>query len=212
MTDERPEDLAELRKPAKRHDERTVAGTHRHMRRADREVTDTERLRQIINHCDVVHVSYVDAEGLTIVPVNFGFEYTDTAGSDPDGGTLVLYMHSAPEGRKFDAIRAAGNALPVAFEMDTDREIIEGRTWCNWGEAFKSVVGNGTASIVDDVDEKIHGLQLLMGQQMGKWDVPFTPQQVASVMVWKITATYVMGKIHAKARHAVHKSTIPESK
>ncbi|OZG59161.1 MFS transporter [Bifidobacterium tissieri] len=211
MTDERPEDLAALRKPAKRHDERTVAGAHRRMRRADREVTDTEQIRQIIDHCDVVHVSYMDAEGLTIVPVNFGYEYTDAAPAD-DAGTLVLYMHSAPEGRKFDAIRTAGNALPVAFEMDTDREIIEGRAWCNWGEAFKSVVGNGTASIVDDVDEKIHGLQLLMGQQMGKWGVPFTPQQASSVMVWKITATHATGKIHAKVRQAAHTSAMPESR
>lgn len=81
-------------------------------------------------------------------------------------GVLTLYMHSAPQGRKLDAIRSACNELPVAFAMDTDREIIEGRTWCNWGEAFKSVVGNGIASIVTDVDEKILGLQLLMRQQM----------------------------------------------
>ncbi|OXN00793.1 pyridoxamine 5'-phosphate oxidase family protein [Bifidobacterium vansinderenii] len=206
MTDERPEDLAALHKPAKRHDEKTIAGAHRRMRRADREVTDIQQMLDIVRHCDVVHVSYVDAEGLTIVPMNFGFAYdagdtdnTDGAADTGDlAGTLTLYMHSAPEGRKYDAITAAGNALPVAFEMNTDREIIEGRAWCNWGEAFKSVIGNGTASIVTDVDEKIRGLQLLMEQQMGTANIPFTPQQAASVAVWKIESTRFTAKIHAK--------------
>lgn len=36
------ENIAGARKPAKREDERTVAGEHRMMRRADREVTDPE--------------------------------------------------------------------------------------------------------------------------------------------------------------------------
>ena len=66
-----------------------------------------------------------------------------------------------------DAVKAANNALPVAFEMATDCEVVEGRTLCNWGEAFKSIVGNGTASIIDDLDEARQGLALLMRQQAG---------------------------------------------
>lgn len=42
------ENIAGARKPAKREDEHTVAGEHRMMRRADREVTDPERIAAII--------------------------------------------------------------------------------------------------------------------------------------------------------------------
>lgn len=42
------ENVAGARKPAKREDEHTVAGEHRMMRRADREVTDPERIAAII--------------------------------------------------------------------------------------------------------------------------------------------------------------------
>ena len=71
------------------------------------------------------------------------------------------------------------------------RGFTQGRdAWCNWGEAFASVVGNGVASVVTDVDEKIRGLQLLIRQQMGRADVPFTPRQAAAVTVWKVTSTY----------------------
>ena len=45
------ENIAGARKPAKREDEHTVAGEHRMMRRADREVTDPERIAAIIAAC-----------------------------------------------------------------------------------------------------------------------------------------------------------------
>lgn len=176
--------------PTRRNHEYTVAGRHRRMRRADREVLDRSRIEAIIAACRIVRVAYADAEGLTIVPMNFGYEYSDD-------GALVLYLHSAPVGRKIDAIRAAGNALAVTFEMETDCEAIEGRTPCNWGEAFKSVIGNGTASIVNDLDEARHGLQLLMAQQAGMPGIEFTEQQVQSVAVWKIEASRLTAKIHA---------------
>lgn len=182
------ENIAGARKPAKREDERTVAGEHRMMRRADREVTDPEQIAAIIAACDIVEVAYADAEGLAIVPLNFGFDYeydeadgvaatvlvngAETVGStgvvaaDEVGcpGKLTLWFHSAPHGRKLDAIRAAaGGRLPVAFTMQADCEVVAGRTTCNWGEAFKSIVGNGEASLVKDLGECRHGLQALMG-------------------------------------------------
>ena len=154
------ENIAGARKPAKREDEHTVAGEHRMMRRADREVTNPEQIAAIVAACDIVEVAYADAEGLTIVPLNFGFDYDEATGK------LTLWFHSAPRGRKLDAIRAAaGGRLPVAFTMQTDCEVVAGRTTCNWGEAFKSIVGNGTASLVEDLDECRYGLQTLMAQQ-----------------------------------------------
>ncbi len=61
--------------PTRRNNERTVAGRHRMMRRADREVTDCEQIEGIVAACRIVHVGYADAEGLTIVPLNFGYEW-----------------------------------------------------------------------------------------------------------------------------------------
>ena len=193
------ENIAGARKPAKREDEHTVAGEHRMMRRADREVTDPERIAAIIAACDIVEVAYADAEGLTIVPLNFGFDYDEATGK------LTLWFHSAPRGRKLDAIRAAaGGRLPVAFTMQTDCEVVAGRTTCNWGEAFKSIVGNGTASIIDDLDEARQGLALLMRQQAGMEHVEFTDQQVCAVTVWKVEADYFTAKVREKPQLHTH--------
>ena len=217
------ENIAGARKPAKREDERTVAGEHRMMRRADREVTDPEQIAAIIAACDIVEVAYADAEGLAIVPLNFGFDYeydeadgvaapvlvngAETVGStgvvaaDEVGcpGKLTLWFHSAPHGRKLDAIRAAADGrLPVAFTMQADCEVVAGRTTCNWGEAFKSIVGNGTASLVEDLDECRHGLQTLMAQQAHMPNVEFTDAQVRSITVWKIESDYFTTKVRTK--------------
>ena len=114
----------------RRNDERTVAGRHRMMRRADREVTEPQQIDAIIATCKIVSLAYTDAEGITIVPLNFGYVF------DAESNHLTLYFHGSATGRKMDAVKAANNALPMAFEMATDCEVVEGRTLCNWGEAF----------------------------------------------------------------------------
>lgn len=195
MSMENTGNVAGVRKPVKREDERTVAGGRRMMRRADREVTEPEQIAAIIAGCDIVDVAYSDAEGLTVVPLNFGYDY------DVASGALTLWFHSAPHGRKLDAIRAAaeaGGRLPVAFAMRTDCEVVAGRAACNWGEAFKSIVGNGEASLVGDLDECRHGLQALMAHQAHMPHVEFTDAQVRSVTVWKIDVGYLTAKVRAK--------------
>ena len=55
---------------ARRNDERTTAGAHRMMRRADREVSDPAQVAAIVASCKIIRIAYMDAEGLTIVPMN----------------------------------------------------------------------------------------------------------------------------------------------
>ena len=55
----------------RRNNEQTVAGRHRMMRRADREVADPQQVEAIIATCKIVSLAYTDAEGITIVPLNF---------------------------------------------------------------------------------------------------------------------------------------------
>ncbi len=170
------------------------------MRRADREVTDPQEIRSIIDAAHVVNVAYSDAEGLTVVPVDFGYEWSEPAHFADDNAALiaqprlVMYLHSSLIGRKADALRAAGErGLDVSFDLIADgSQTIPGRTLCNWGRAYASVVGTGTATIVSDVHEAARGLSLLMAHEAGMADgtgtptATFTDQQVRSVMVWRI--------------------------
>ena len=104
----------------RRNNEQTVAGRHRMMRRADREVAEPQQIDAIIATCKIVSLAYTDAEGITIVPLNFGYVF------DTESSHLTLYFHGSATGRKMDAVKAANNALPVAFEMATDCEVGRG--------------------------------------------------------------------------------------
>lgn len=153
------------------------------MRRKDREVTEPAELLKIIRQCKVCRLAMQDGQGLYILPLNFGYEWND------DG--LTLYFHSAKEGRKIDIL---SQSPAVAFEMDCGHQLIADDIACRNGYAYKSIIGNGNACIVEDVDEKIKGLSLIMLHQTGKeWEM--TAQAAGSVAVFKVTATGFTGKI-----------------
>lgn len=174
--------------------EQAITSQPRPMRRADRAVRAAEEIEGILRDCPDVRVAYQDAQGLTIVPVNFAYVFEE--------GRLLLFMHSALEGRKIDAIRAAGNALPVAFEMDCDAEVYTGRTPCSSTTAFRSIIGTGVAGLIDETGKKIEALTLLIRQRTGMKDVKLQHRQVGKVAVWRIASTEFTAKRHpAPAMH-----------
>ena len=71
------------------------------MRRTDREITDAEKITQIIQTCHCCRLGFCDNGAVYIVPLNFGYA--------EENGKRVFYFHSANSGRKLDLI--AGTPL-----------------------------------------------------------------------------------------------------
>lgn len=154
------------------------------MRRKDREVTEKSELIKIIDECKVCRIAMQDRDGLYIVPMNFGYAF--------EQDTLVLYFHSAKEGRKIDALRENPE---VCVEMDCGHELITADAACKYGYYYKSIIGNGTAEFIDDVEEKKTALSALMRHQTGR-DFSFDEKMVNSVAVFKIVVHQYTGKAH----------------
>lgn len=154
------------------------------MRRKDREVTDINDLLNIVEECRICHLGLMDNKGMYIVPLNYGYEYINQ--------NLVLYFHSAQVGRKIDAINQNPN---VCVEMDCDHRLIEGEKACDFSFGFKSIIGNGRASIINDYDEKIKGLSLLMKHETQK-EFEFDEKMVQRVSVIKVVVDEFTGKYH----------------
>lgn len=154
------------------------------MRRSDKAVTDNKELFEIIESCKVCRIAMQDTEGLYIVPLNFGYEVK--------GDGLILYFHCAKEGRKLTAIK---ENEAVCFEMDCEHRLIETEVACGYGFSYKSIIGNGKATIVDDTEEKKHALSLLMKHQTGK-EFVFDEKMAEAVTVFKVIATSFTGKYH----------------
>lgn len=127
------------------------------MRRTDREVTDTEEIQQIFDDCKVCRIGLMDEDGPYIVPMNYGYIREE--------GKMVLYFHGAKEGKKIDLIRKNPQ---VGIEIDYRHELIEGNTACQYSYLFASIIGKGTASIIDNPKEKLKALNVIMKHQTGK--------------------------------------------
>ncbi|MFV0392904.1 MAG: pyridoxamine 5'-phosphate oxidase family protein [Coprobacillaceae bacterium] len=154
------------------------------MRRKDREVTNTNEILEIIKECKVCRLAMQDENGLYIVPLNFGYTYIND--------TLTLYFHSAKTGRKIKALNKYPN---VAIEMDCKHALIESDIACGYGYAYKSIIGSGIVSFINDIEAKKLALSLLMQHQTGK-DFIFTEEMMKPVSVFKVELKTFTGKQH----------------
>lgn len=153
------------------------------MRRKDREVTDIQEIKKIIELCKTCHVAMIDGNMPYVLPLSFGYEILNE--------DLILYFHSAKEGRKIDILRKNNN---VCFEMCDEGEPIFAReTPCNSGYYFSSVHGFGKVEFINDTEEKCHALSLLMERQADV-QIEFTREQAEGVCVYKIIAKDFVGK------------------
>ncbi len=147
------------------------------MRRKDREVTDITDILRIVREAKILHLALFDTGYPYIVPLHYGYEVLD--------GKLVFYMHSAKEGYKLDLIKKDQRAC-VELECNVDL-ISGGESPCRYGSAYASVIAKGIASIVDDEQEKIHGLGLLMENQTDR-HFPIDGNMTKSVVVIKVVS------------------------
>ena len=137
-------------------------------------VTDPQQIQHILDTARIVRLGMAVDNEPYVVPMNYGYTMED--------GKLVLYLHSAIRGKKLDMIRANSK---VFFEIDCDRMPFEGRVPCQYGMVYSSVMGRGTAVIVEDVEEKKQAMTLLMKTQTGK-DFTFEDRLVSIVAVIRI--------------------------
>ena len=77
------------------------------MTRREREVTDINEILKIMDTCKIVHVGLVDGDQPYVLPMNYGYTYED--------GKMVIYLHGAKKGYKYDLIEKNPK---VCFEME----------------------------------------------------------------------------------------------
>ena len=145
------------------------------MRRKDRQITEIEAIRAILDKAKVLHLAMIDGDRPYVVPLNYGYTL--------ENGALTLYLHSAREGRKLDVLRQNDR---VAFVLETNvSQVSGGDIPCKYGEAYASVMGEGRAVLLTDSAEKMAALSILMKTQTGR-TFSFTPEMTDGVAVIRI--------------------------
>lgn len=157
----------------------------RAMRRANREVTDPADLAGIIGRAHVLHVGFSDAEGLAVVPMNYGVEWAEGQ------GLPTFWLHSAGEGRKADAWASSPE---VALELYVEGGVITGDYSCAYSYAYESVMAWGRIRPITDAAEKLRGLTRVMAHMAPDAPVSFSDEAVARVAVWRIDVERISSK------------------
>ena len=152
------------------------------MTRREKEVTDEQKILHILDTAQVVHLGLCVDNEPYVVPMNYGYTL--------ENGELTLYIHSSCKGKKWEMLRKNPN---VFFEMECDLVPFAGDVACRYGMAYSSIMGRGTAQLVEDVEEKKKAMSILMKTQTGK-DFSFEDRLVSIVAVIRIDVTEYTAK------------------
>ncbi len=152
---------------------------YRAMRRAEREITDRQRIDQLLRSNTICHLAMVD-DGLPyVVPMTYAY----------DGS--CLYFHSAKEGRKIDVLRR--NAR-VCFSVHEGFVPAGADVVCRKATRYRSVIGTGSASLLESREDKTTALDLLMERLYGPGARNYVPEQVDKLLIIKVHIDSLTGK------------------
>lgn len=149
------------------------------LRREDREIVSKEEIESIISKAVVLRIAFANENKPYIVPVNFGY-HNDT-----------FYFHCASEGKKLEMIK---NNPCVAYELEGETKLIKGDIPCEFTMAYESVIGTGIASIVQETQDKINGLNQLMHQYSNDVELEYKEDLLKRIIIVKIEVDEMTGK------------------
>lgn len=124
------------------------------MRRSEKEVTDPEVVLDVLARGEVLRLAMIADGSPYVVPLSY-------AAVAPHPGSLDglrLVVHSAPEGRKIEALRRDPR---VCFEVTVGAEVVRAARACDFGVRYRCVIGDGRASFVGDPEAKSRALSLI---------------------------------------------------
>ncbi len=150
------------------------------MRRNDKEITDPSVIEDILSGNNLCRIAFLNKGEPYLVPMNYGY-----AGER-------IYLHSALRGMKLDCMRADNR---VCFEISDSIEMVHAESACDFGMRYRSLIGRGRISIIEDDGEKKAGLQVLAKQATGAPGWTITRERMDAVAVLKIEIDSITGKV-----------------
>jgi len=148
------------------------------MRKKDKEITDTKQIEGIIQKSTICRLAMSENDLPYIVPLCFGYK------------DRTLYFHSANIGKKLDILKNNPN---VCFEFEIDTCVEKNEEICSWGMKYRSVIGFGKASFIDEPIEKQNALDTII-QQYTDTTFEFTEKSLKSISVYKVDISSMTGK------------------
>jgi nitroimidazol reductase NimA-like FMN-containing flavoprotein (pyridoxamine 5'-phosphate oxidase superfamily) len=154
--------------------------TSYHVRRADKEITDQDKLRSILKSTKYVTIALSKDNQPYLVTLSHGY----------DEKRDCIYFHCATEGKKIDYLRSNNRVWGQAF---IDHGYDEGQ--CN--HLYSSVHFSGKVSFIEEPEEKVKAMQCMM-RQLEKKPEPMmktlTIEKLKDALMGRIDIDYMSGK------------------
>lgn len=150
-----------------------------YMRKKKRLIKDTAEVVAILQEEKVVRVAFAKNNQPYIVPMNYG--YADRK----------IFCHTGHEGMKIEWLKANPR---VCVEVDRGIQIISGKLACQYSCQYESVIGFGSARLVDDDAEKRRALNVIMAQIAGGTEWEFNEEILKLTAILEITLTEIVGR------------------
>ena len=152
-----------------------------HVRRKDREITDPDTLRKVLKSTNYVTIALCMDNEPYLVSLSHGY----------DEKRNCLYFHCANEGKKLVYIKANNNIWGQAVQNYgvTDE--------CDY--AYTSVHFKGTVSLIDDLSEKRHAMEVMVRQLSTNPEeklAKIKTEKLANTTMGRIDISYMTGKKH----------------
>ncbi len=149
------------------------------MRRKEKEISDRSELEEIIRLARILRLGLWDGRECYIVPVNFGYREGQ------------FYFHSAQSGRKTTILKKEGI---ISFELEADLQVVPAEQACQWGMAYRSVMGTGQVRLLQTDQEKRQGLDRIMENYSQDKSFEYSPEQINAVDLYTIRVLSLTGK------------------
>ncbi len=148
---------------------------HTPMRRKNLERREPEFIDDVLQRADDIYVAFSTEDAPYIVPLNFVYF------------NGKIYFHTALAGRKLECIK---NNPKVGFSTAVDVTIVPEDA----STIYKSVIGTGSAHIVEDETEKGLVLDAVAKRYNASCEQPATQNMIAKTGVVCITIESICGK------------------
>ena len=155
----------------------------------DRGAYDTETIHRILDDNFVCHVGFNADHGPVVIPTLFG-----RVGD-------VIYLHGSAGAH---LLREMRDGTPVSVAVTSIDGIVAARSLFNHSINYRSVVVFGVATEVSDVQEKLHGMEVLTNHVLpGRWDEARQPNttEFTQTMVLKLSLEEASAKVRTGPPH-----------
>jgi uncharacterized protein len=154
------------------------------VREPQRAVYDRDAINQILDEAFLCHIGFVADGQPYVIPTSYG----------RDGE--VLYVHGSAASRM---LRSLNEGIPVCVTVTLLDGLVLARSIFNHSMNYRSVVILGTATLVDELGEKLAALRSLSGHILpDRWEDSRQPNEteLKATSVFKIP----IGEFSAKVR------------